>query len=517
MPTETELKLRLLNPADSALLAQHPACIDTPPTAPRRLLSTYFDTPKLNLLNMGIGLRVRDDNGRLIQTVKTTGSSVSGLHQRQEWESEIQQQAPVYALLPEFIRRQKISDPRLMERVTACFVTDFTRTDWHLNYQGSEIELSLDQGEIRANQTVIPLHEIELELKQGEAKHLYTLALELQSHMPLVIENVSKAHRGYALIRPPKHKVRTAGDIKLTLDMNAEAAMEAILWHSLAHLQANHASTLAGNKPEGVHQMRVALRRLRTCISLYKPLLAGSAIQLDILKDINWINGILGEARDWDVLDETLILASAQASHAELLKPTRDSLRQLRHSAYTALREALSSVRYHRLLLTIGHWLMQREWRQNLDQHAQEILPMPAELYAAQVLRRQHRRLRKHGKKLLKLTPAARHQVRIESKKLAYGARFFRALFPHARQQKAAAHYINTLSDLRDQLGHLNDVAVAKDYLNRLNLTVDSPAYYFLQGWFAAQEAFALQLLPDTWDSLRCQSPFWGSQGTTSS
>jgi triphosphatase len=509
MPQETELKLRLLEPKDASLLQHHALVTQAQAQAPRILRNRYFDTPKLNLLGMGIGLRLREDQGRILQSVKTAGQSVAGLHQRQEWECEIFSDQPQYELLPEWIRLHKLSDPRLMQRLEVCFSTDFERQSWDLYSAEYHIELSLDRGEIRAGTQTLALCEVELELKRGDPAQLYAVALALSDTQPLVIDNRSKAQRGYALVKPQPPVVHKIGDFTLSPQSRAEEAFITLLWHCLGALQANEAAVHQGQDDEGVHQMRVALRHLRSCLSLYQRLIPSSSHAL-IRTELRWLGTILGAARDLDVLDTQLDSAARQAKSNWIVANLRKQVAQQRQHAYEEVRHSLNSVRYSRLLLRFCQWLSARSWRNEMDSAALERLDATLACdFAAHSLRRQHRRLRRHGQDLHQLEVQARHQVRIESKKLAYGARFFRPLFPSARAQKRATAYLATLSQLRDTLGVLNDSANALSFLDRAPLPPDAPVRYFLQGWCAAQEVYALHALTPLWDSLRHLSPFW--------
>jgi triphosphatase len=509
MPQETELKLRLLDPTEAVKLSTHPCLAQAKARPARQLDNCYFDTPKLNLRKMGIGLRIRRDGERLIQSVKTAGSSVGGLHQRQEWETEIACTQPQYEVLPEWIRRHKLSDPRIMARLQECFRTDFTRVCWDIEYAGSYIELSLDQGEIQAGSRRAPICEVELELKRGDPAALYQLALILSADIGLVIDNRSKAQRGYALRHPCPPVARKIGAFKLMCHNTAEKAFIALIWQCLSTVQANEEAAMLGHDPEGVHQMRVALRHLRSCLSLYHALIPTPD---EIRAELRWLSAILGKARDLDILDAMLDSAARQAQSNWLVENLRQHAANERQQAYAAVCDGLNSVRYSRLLLHISAWLSARAWRADINETELARLHSPASDFAAHVLRRQHRRVRKHGQNLDQLNAQARHQLRIESKKLAYGARFFRALFPDASAQKRAAAYLDTLSGLRDALGLLNDSTNARAYLSRAPLPPDAPSRYFFQGWCAAQEVYALQSLPSLWARLRRLSPFWRRQ-----
>ena len=202
-PTEIELKLRLPPELVGTLLAQPILSARTPQKY--RLLNTYYDTPELDLLDLGVALRLRQKGASLwLMTVKKAISCEAGLAQRREWEVPTQ---------PGIFDFSVVSDADLrtllvvyLPSLRPIFSTDFERTAWTLAHQGSIIELALDQGEIRAplngtNERREALCEVELELLEGASPAaLFDLARQLAVNVPsLQPENCSKAERGYTL------------------------------------------------------------------------------------------------------------------------------------------------------------------------------------------------------------------------------------------------------------------------------------------------------------------------------
>src|SRR5258707_5628454 len=156
------------------------------------------------------------------------------------------------------------------------FTTSVTRTVIKIEpHPSTQIEAAIDEGEIRtANGSgVEPIGEIELELKSGDPAALFDVALRLLEAAPVRIETRSKAERGYRLLgaagRPQAVHV---GPVALDPAMAVEAALQRFGRQCLTHLLRNEPVMLAG-EPEGIHQMRVAVRRLRSVLSALKPML----------------------------------------------------------------------------------------------------------------------------------------------------------------------------------------------------------------------------------------------------
>ncbi|GGO77986.1 hypothetical protein GCM10011348_08790 [Marinobacterium nitratireducens] len=171
------------------------------------LHNRYFDTPGQALASHRVALRIREDGGRYIQTLKTRGASQGGLHQRNEWEWELPAPELDYRLLAEASWPQALSDASVQREIVPAFRTDFERSTWWLRRPGCAgdealIELVLDLGEVTAGAAGRDaLCEIELELKAGQAEDLYAVAQELAAEVPLLVSDISKAERGYRLLR----------------------------------------------------------------------------------------------------------------------------------------------------------------------------------------------------------------------------------------------------------------------------------------------------------------------------
>lgn len=161
------------------------------------LFNAYFDTPDLQLQQAKIALRIRQKGDRFIQTLKTRGTSDGGLHDRNEWEWELAEAKldinKIKAVIPETSVQ--------WEQLDTLFETDFVRSAWILETLNSSIEIALDLGEARKGDNKDPISEIELELKEGEASELFTIAEIIAETLPVRISRISKAERGYRLMQ----------------------------------------------------------------------------------------------------------------------------------------------------------------------------------------------------------------------------------------------------------------------------------------------------------------------------
>lgn len=494
MPIEIELKLTI-DPAHVERLRCHPVLKLMVQGKPRRhkLHSIYFDTPEQDLLRAGFTLRLRRMSGRWVQTVKGGRSAKGGLHHRNEWEWPVQGEKPEPAPSTA-LGLALLLTPKLLARLCPLFITDFWRTAWQLRTaQGAEIELALDQGEIHAGNRCQPISEVELELKAGEMTSLFEVALAIQKQVPLWVEDLSKAQRGYLLCSGETPPPRMAQPVGLAPEMSVTQAFHRIAGECLAQLQGNVAEL--GHDPEYMHQARVAVRRLRSALSLFGVVLPEAFV--GVMQELRWIMGYLGPARDWDVfVTQTLPQIAEQLPDNRALARLQADAAELRAVRRQAALETVRSQRYTRVVLTLGLQLVR-----------QAELPAKSVAlneFATQTLTRQHKRVRRKGRRHALLNTAERHALRIAAKKLRYAAEFFAGLYPHKR----ARLYLAALAELQDVLGTLNDDAVTQRLLSELPVPRGQAAG-IVSGWTACSSRVRLQELHQAWRNFTQQKVFW--------
>jgi inorganic triphosphatase YgiF len=508
---ETELKL-LIAPADVAAFRRLALLKQLAATKPatRLLRNIYFDTPELHLKEHGMELRVRRAGGLAIQTLKAVGQAAeAGLHQRQEWETRVTGPLPELASLMTLVEagspwEKVLRTPRLALGLTPIFGSEVRRTVWNLRLaQGAEVELALDQGELRFGDKHEPISEVELELKAGTPEALFALALQLQEQVPLRVGNLSKSARGYALAAPVVAAAVEARAVALSRDMCVEEGFRVIAGNCLAQMQDNEVGVARRNGPESIHQMRVGMRRLRSALRLFAPWIP---FPPTLLQELSWLGGELGAARDADVLADSTLLKVIEACPQETdLLPLGQFASTIAGERRQQAAEAVASVRYSRLMLILVGWLQAMRWHDSLDEAAVGALAEPLEKRATQILGRRHEKLIKSGKRLAHGTPEERHQVRIAAKKARYATEFFQSLHPARRVDR----YLRRLAALQDALGWLNDAAVADRLLHEIE--VGHPeltgSASFTRGYLCAATKQDLPGLAKLWEQFRSMEP----------
>lgn len=468
------------------------------PAVTHTLRSVYFDTPDYRLSEARVALRIRSIGRRRIQTIKTAGTARGGVFDRGEWESEISGDTPDSPALLAPALADLLTAPVIAE-LGPVLATEVKRTTVTVDHEGSIIEIAFDQGEIIVGEAREPISEVELELLSGPRQALYDLALRLHEAAPMRIGHANKAERGFRLLRgePLQPSKWTGSDV--IHGMTAAAAFQSIVGGCIRHLTENEECLLSTGAAEAVHQIRVALRRLRSAMSLFGPLIADP--ETDALKDeLRWLLQQLGPARDTDVfLSEIIEPVVAVFSGEPALAALHQAITDENTEHYRTAHTALYSPRFTALLLNLGRWIEGGDWLASTSDEASP-LNRPIESLAASMLERRDKKLRKGGRKLHKLSAEDRHAVRLLGKKLRYALEFFAPLYPDKRGRKT----LEALSNLQERLGVLNDIATAE---RRLNARLEQAggnhhgwASGLVVGWHSAQARKLVKLAEEEWN-----------------
>jgi inorganic triphosphatase YgiF len=498
MALETELKLAL-SPRFAARAARHPAIesVATEPAKVARLVSVYYDTPKFDLYAAGIALRLRRGATGWVQTVKWGGRVLGGLRQRGELETPVPAQQLNFAVLSSEELAAVFAPANVRNRLKPVFLTEFDRISRLLHIGDCVVEFSVDRGAVVSGTAREPICELELELLGGDVAVLFDLAARMQNELPLRPFNRSKAERGYALAGQHETPVKAAA-IALTREMSVAESARRILASGLEQLQANENGMLSGQNPEFLHQMRVAVRRLRSALGAYSGVLPSDPF--DLLKaELKWIGTRLGVARDWDVfLTELLPPLQRECDAGVGLRDLARSAREARARANRGARLAVRSRRYARLILNLGRIVATSAWQQRATDGAEPTLP-----FVTKLLERRYIKVVKRAGNLNRQGPGQLHALRIAIKKLRYALESFTTLFPGVR----AKSFRSRLAELQESLGAINDAA-NMERLTRFTAQAQAlPA--LVAGWNARIVHEERGRLRELWRGLRRARKFW--------
>jgi len=498
--TETELKLALEGITAEQLQTQPEIMAHAVGTARERQLDNiYFDTAQLLLRRRDGALRLRRDGDRWLQTIKTGGSACAGLHQRREWEIPVAGESLELERFDHPQLKKLLGTPGLPEALIPIFRTDFQRTTWDLQYpHGVRVEMALDLGQIQAGEHTETISEVELELIEGRPEDLLKTGRALAETLLVKLLNASKAERGYRLGQyiPPAGATKS-GPLALHKKASAEQAFIAILRQGMSRLQANETLVLAQARDiEGVHQMRDATRRMRSCLQLYRPLIP-KAVSEGIGNAIRRVTDALGPARDWDVfIEETLQPFRQEFPRHQTLQALKQAARAQRATAYQEAADTIQSRDYTLLLLDLSLWIEQRAWRKSLSRVQIKGLDQRARRFARQALDRYHKKVILQGQCFEKLDAVQRHQLRKRCKRLRYAAEFFADLFGSKRSQA----YIASLAAIQDVLGVLNNGRMVEHLMAQILTEGETAAADLVRGWTAANIRSHLNQFTVAWE-----------------
>ncbi|MGZ8998600.1 MAG: CYTH and CHAD domain-containing protein, partial [Allosphingosinicella sp.] len=418
---EIELKLEL-SCTDADRFGEAPAFGSRPPELIAQH-AIYFDTSKSILRRAGFSFRVRRSGDHWVQTLKHQGRGASTLLDRPEWEWKVEGGAPDFAALEPTPLARLMSPRKMGKSLAPRFEVRVERRKWTVRRAGSEIEVVLDEGEAMAGGRSEPLCEVELELKKGRESDLFDLARELGDVVPLRLGVRTKAERGYGLVGSPASRLgrsKKAEPLTLSAGMSVAEAFAAIVHTCLRHFRLNEDWIERERDPGALHQSRVAMRRLRSALTLFRPAVGGEEYER-IREELRWFTGQLGEARNLDVFCARLPRRRG-GKEPKAEKAVRAALSERRESAYDRAIEALGSARVRRLMLDLVAWVETGEWRSGGK------AGRPIELFAAKQVARRWKRVRQAGSKLRTLNEEPLHRLRIDIKKLRYASEFFKGL-----------------------------------------------------------------------------------------
>ena len=452
-PTEIEIKLSV-SPEDIVALQNHPSFAGTlhDPTS-ETLKTVYFDSRSRLLRHHGFTLRVRHNGDKRVQTVKAANNG-GGYFERSEWEQMIEGDRPDLTLVKDTALGVILVN-EADKTLQPVFETRIKRTAYHLNGNGADVLMAIDQGNIVATGSSLPVSEIELELKGGNPADLFKIARDILNIIPAHLDFKSKSERGYDLEKTAI-TAETARDPELRPGMTAGRAFALVGRTCLRHLVVN-VPAMMDRDAYALHQMRVALRRLRTAISLFSPVVDDDRVSA-IKSELRWLAQEFGPARNLDTLLVDVIKPLRKRHPNEPgLVSIRNMFARKRLTSYRQALKAVQSARFSRLVLDTVEWVETGPWSTSEDPLMSARRELPVEIYAAGQLSQRRKKIRRRGARIGTLTPEQLHRLRIQVKKARYATEFFSGLFPGRKCARRRETIKSSLMQLQNSLGEVND------------------------------------------------------------
>lgn len=482
------------------------------------LSNSYFDTPDHRLRQMGVSVRLRRTKGKCLQTVKANTRANGGLMDRDEWEMLVVDDTLDFSVLPAAAKRAlrgvRRRDLKPVLEVKTERHTMIVRRNSPLGPELA-VEAAADRAVVRAGGAVEHFCECELELMEGDITGFFTLAAEIHDRCPLAMSAITKAGRGYRLLTGEPQTAGRIANFDLHADETVHDALASIFTTCIGNIVVNEEVCLAAIDPEGVHQMRVSTRRLRSALKIFGPYLRPAKVAwMD--DDLKWLGGTLGPACDWDVfIDETLASMAGQGIDAATIQALRKRAEAERKRAYVQVRKTLGGERYAKLVFRLTAFIALDGWLAG-PFDASDPLLQRLDATADDILRRPYRKLIKAGKNLADQDLESRHVLRIRLKKLRYAVDFLRRVYP----DKKTRPFMAALRELQDLFGRVNDLAQAERLTGQLTEagnggTVGSIVHLAagqVRGWHARALHEIEPVLIASWERFVATPPFWATK-----
>jgi triphosphatase len=272
----------------------------------------------------------------------------------------------------------------------------------------------------------------------------FKLEVTPEASGPVKLGVMSKAERGFAPADDATTKVTKAEPVPVRIGMTVAEGFQAIVTACVRHFRLNEPIVIERRNAEALHQARVAMRRLRSALALFRPAIAGQ--EFDRIRDeLRWFTAELGDARNLDVFLQR-----------DLPDGERERLERKRECAYGSVITAMESRRFRLIILDLVSWAALGEWRHHRKAGG------PLGPFANRRIDRLWTRI-SHHKKLSAMDDQERHHLRIEVKRLRYALEFVAAL--HVREPKRQKKFGKALEDIQESLGYFHDIIVARTVL----------------------------------------------------
>lgn len=482
---ESVIRLRLSDEAARALVRRPPvrAWLEGRPRS-RRVAATYYDTAGEALRRGGILLSVKTSERQRTQIAADHATSVSSVL--------AEGAAPDLALIRDADLRARALHLASDAALEPVFQVDVKFRAYPLAIEGAKVEMAITAGQISAPDATSGF--VEAAFNAADRAAAYAAAEAVAGAVPASVERQDFVARGYDLAHGRRHQAAMAQDVELDGEGSVPRGFVAIMRNCLGQFAANEDAFAAGGGSEAIHQLRVAVRRMRAAFSAFASILPPDEAA-DFKADLQWLQQIFGPLRDWDVFcNETMAALRAALPNHGGLRDLAAEAHEARGRALVSAREAMTSVRHGVFQVRLERLLDRESHREG----------GPLTEFAASALAKRDRKLRRAGKNLNGSSPERLHDIRIAAKKARYAAEFFRGLFGG----KAARKYLRALRRIQDGLGAMNDANMARRLVGEIR-PGDREMAALLDGWFAARVVASRADIGALWRKFERAPRYW--------
>ncbi|MBI3275935.1 MAG: CHAD domain-containing protein, partial [Methylocystis sp.] len=488
----------------------------------RRIRSIRFDTAANDLRKQNVALRGYELRGARFLELTWATPAAGGAVSR----GAIEVRVPTLELGATLLDKdasgslRRLVDGRPLE---ARCVSETERRERLLDLPRARIAVIFEKGFVEWSGERTPFNEIEFQLASGEMAAFHEFIADVAGQLPVRLVSMSETESAFLQVSGCSRAPVKARPLTLSRYASLDAAICLMLGACLDQFVANWPALTKSNDPEAIHQMRVALRRLRAALALLKNV--ASCPELERAgRRAKELAATLGEAREWDVFGEMLETGPRSSLRNEpSFYSLLDAVERRRLRAHEKAQALVKEPRTTRFVLDLRSALARFAWRPGASITAQPPLrgetARPGMLdtaragsardFAIPALDGLHRRALKRCRRLASKSTADWHKARIALKKSRYAGEFFQSLFESFAGARA---YMRALAKIQDDLGVYNDMSVAARLLREIDSAdgaTTAVAAGFALGWYTHAQERMKQRVSKIQKSMEKLEPFW--------
>ncbi len=501
MASELELKLAATpEKLNEIIRLEFPGVASQSAWKKQPLVNTYYDTVNFKLRKMAIAMRIREVGDKTIQTVKSAGKAIGGLHQRNEDEIELESNQ---------LDILKIADPYLQILVEeafeedgdylACFKTDFSRTQCLLTFSDDTIiEVALDLGTITADDQSLPICEVELELVQGSAEYIFAIGRYLIKELDLTLYNASKARRGYSLCKNLAKDSFRMQVLELSQGVESEQAFEQICFSGLKHWQYYELFLNDKNAHSAVLEMYRALIYLQHVYMVFGGLIPRRATD-DLRNSWSWLSESMRPIVDAAKHKRYLMNYLKQKADWDLVESQRKKINGEVQLAIAQFKSLLATPRYNLMMLNMSQWLYFKEWRSFIPEKQQNGLKAPIIDYARLQLEHMFKELKRDLGPKIELQPVDYYRLIAKIRRALDTGLYFGGLFDSQKRLVFRQFWLDILDGIRE--------LQVNDYIYELLL--ENHKSDEMDDWLNTRNQSIMEAIMETRKAAFKANPYW--------
>lgn len=456
----------------------------------KTLKTQYLDSKQFDLSQHSILLKQRLENSEWLKTLNTFNLTPIQLFEIDENLTSIGSKTQLAqhhksTNIPEKIQRWVTE---IEAQFIVQFETEIERSTTLFNFQNSQIIVELDRGFMNVNHDQFEIYEVKFKLKQGTIQDLISFILPRVKRYGLWLDTRHTVQQGFQFAQDI-HETPAQLQTPLNLDKSnsTEIALKKVIYNCLQHLLPNSTAIASGHfNSDHIHQVRVAIRRLRSALKTFENW--SQHIDLSWETELTNLFRNLGRSRDLSMISEELLpkLVLLNAPKIQLdIEPLDENKK---------ISDLFKSLNFESLALSLIQFIYQNTNEQSTKSVKKTI---------HKNLDKLHQSIKLDAENFLSLEIEDRHRTRKRLKRLRYSLEFISSLYG----EHAVKGYIKRLKPAQESLGKYNDFIVAE---NRLKPYVPTqPEIWFALGWIAAEKQHLLVQSQQDLLHFAQAIPFW--------